>query len=200
MSEKMRKVFIMTATALIIIILGLACAVNTEAAEKYPYTKVTGTDGHFVEEWAGMSFVLLESDHFPGLYWTRRSSDGWLTLQKLADDPVSAGQVFYFNRKVTVRTPGEEYGSHYERTKWHRVCCAQDTYTWLTQRSDGFYFGTYRDFLDRPEGILDPPEQLWRIRLVKDNGTYQVIRLSSMTEVGAAASGWGEARPRNYPW
>ena len=195
MSKTMRTVFITMA----FIILALACAVNTEAAEQYPYTKVTGTDGHFTDERMGMSFVLLESDHFPGLYWTRRASDGWLTLQKLSDDPVSAGQVFYFDREIMVKTPGEKYGFHYERTKWHRVCAAQSTYTWLTQRSDGFYFGKMK-MLNTDEGIQDAPEQLYRIRLVKDKGAYQIIRLSCMTGTGAAAAGWGEARPRAYPW
>ena len=195
----MKKITAIIIGAAIIIILGLACAQNTHAAEQYPYTKVTGTDGHFVEEWAGMSFVLLESDHFPGLYWTRRSSDGWLTLAKLADDPLSAGQVFYFNRSLQTKDPSYRYGVQWEKGIWHEVCSPQSTYTWLEVRKTGFYFGTYKT-RDIESGIVNVPEQLWRIRLVKDNGTYQVIRLSSMTEVGAAAAGWGEARPRAYPW
>lgn len=40
MSETMRKVFIMTATALAIIILGLACAQNTEAAERLSMVRI----------------------------------------------------------------------------------------------------------------------------------------------------------------
>jgi hypothetical protein len=195
----MKKIMTITITAIVIIIMGLACAQNTEAAEQYPYTRVTGTDGHFVEEWAGMSFVLLESDHFPGMYWTRRSSDGWLTLQKLADDPLSAGQVFYFNRSLQVKDPSYRYGVQWEKGIWHEVCSPQSTYTWLEVRQTGFYFGTYKT-RNAETGIVNVPEQLWRIRLIKDNGTYQVIRLSSMSKVGAAAAGWGEARPRDYPW
>ena len=185
--------------ALIIIILGLACAVNTEAAEKYPYTKVTGTDGHFTNEKLGISCVLLESDHFPGLYWTRRSSDGWLTLQKLAKDPVAAGQVFVFERDVQIKVPTATYSTQWERDKWHAVRCLQDDYTYLTIRNDGFYFRQL-EWTDAASGYQNPSTQLWRVRLVKDNGAYQVIRLSSMSKVGAAASGWGEARPRDYPW
>lgn len=182
-----------------IIIMGLAFAQNAHAAEKYPYTKITGTDGHFVDEKMGMSFVLLECDHFPGRYWTRRPSDGWLHLAKLAKDPVAAGQVFCFGRNVQVKTPGDPYGSHWERGKWHTVYCAQDTLTWLTQRNDGFFFGTY-EMLDKESGYLNAPNQLWRLRLVRDKGSYQVIRISSMTKYGAAAGGWGEARPRSVPW
>lgn len=196
----MKKITAIIIGAAIIIIMGLACAVNTEAAEKYPYTKITGTDGHFVNEKLGISCVLLESDHFPGRYWTRRSSDGWLTLQKLAKDPVAAGQVFVFERDVQIKVPNSEYGTHWERDKWHTVRCLQDEYNlYLTVRSNGFYFG-HLEWTHAASGYQNPSSQLWRLRLVKDNGTYQVIRLSSMTKNGAAAAGWGEARPRDYPW
>ena len=195
----MKKITSLIIGALIIIILGLACAVNTEAAEKYPYTKVTGTDGHFANEKLGISCVLLECDHFPGLYWTRRSSDGWLTLQKLAKDPVAAGQVFVFERDVQIKVPTATYSTQWERDKWHTVRCLQDDYTYLTVRPDGFYFDAL-EWRHASSGYQNPSSQLWRLRLVKDKGSYQVIRLSSMTKVGAAAAGWGEARPRAYPW
>lgn len=195
----MKKITSLIIGALIIIILGLACAVNTEAAEKYPYTKVTGTDGHFANEKLGISCVLLECDHFPGLYWTRRSSDGWLTLQKLAKDPVAAGQVFVFERDVQIKVPTATYSTQWERDKWHTVRCLQDDYTYLTVRPDGFYFDAL-EWTHASSGYQNPSSQLWRLRLVKDKGSYQVIRLSSMTKVGAAAAGWGEARPRAYPW
>ena len=199
MSKTMRRIFIITATALIIIILGLACAVNTEAAEQYPYTKVTGTDGHFTNEKLGISCVLLESDHFPGMYWTRRPSDGWLTLQKLAKDPVAAGQVFVFERDVQIKNPSATYSTQWERDKWHTVRCLQEDYVYLTIRQDGFYFRQL-EWTDASSGYQNPSTQLWRVRLVKDKGSYQVIRLSSMSKVGAAAAGWGEARPHDYPW
>jgi len=194
MSKTMRTVFIVMA----IILIGLAYAQNTEAAE-YPYTKVTGTDGHFVNEKLGISCVLLECDHFPGLYWTRRSSDGWLTLQKLAKDPVAAGQVFVFERDVQIKVPTATYSTQWERDKWHTVRCLQDDYVYLTIRQDGFYFRQL-EWTDAASGYQNPSSQLWRLRLVKDNGAYQVIRLSSMSKVGAAAAGWGEARPHDYPW
>ena len=195
----MKKITAIIIGAAIIILMGLACAVNTEAAEQYPYTKVTGTDGHFVNEKLGISCVLLESDHFPGLYWTRRSSDGWLTLQKLADDPVSTGQVFVFERDVQIKVPSATYSTQWEREKWHTVRCLQDDYTYLTVRQDGFYFGVL-EWTHATSGYQNPSSQLWRLRLVKDKGAYQVIRLSSMSKAGAAAAGWGEARPRDYPW
>ena len=195
MSKTMRTVFIVMA----IILIGLAYAQNTEAAEKYPYTKITGTDGHFVNEKLGISCVLLECDHFPGLYWTRRSSDGWLTLQKLAKDPVAAGQVFVFERDVQIKNPSATYSTQWERDKWHMVRCLQDDYTYLTIGQDGFYFRQL-EWTDASSGYQNPSTQLWRVRLVKDAGAYQVIRLSSMSKVGAAAAGWGEARPRDYPW
>lgn len=192
------RAFIITAT--IIILMGLACAVNTEAAEKYPYTKVTGTDGHFVNEKLGISCVLLECDHFPGRYWTRRSSDGWLTLQKLAKDPVAAGQVFVFERDVQIKNPSATYSTQWERDKWHTVRCLQDDYnSYLTICSNGFYFRQL-EWTRAASGYQNPSTQLWRVRLVKDNELYQVIRLSSMSKNGAAAAGWGEARPRDYPW
>ena len=195
----MKKFMTLIITATIIILMGLACAVNTHAADKYAYTKITGTDGHFMNEKLGISCVLLESDHFPGRYWTRRPADGWLTLQKLAKDPVAAGQVFVFERDVQIKVPNSEYGTQWERDKWHTVRCLQDEYTYLTVRNDGFYFRQL-EWTDASSGYQNPNTQLWRLRLAKDNGTYQVIRLSSMSKVGAAAAGWGEARPRDYPW
>ena len=71
MSKTMKTVFIVMA----IIIIGLACAVNTEAAERYPYIKASGTNGHFEGEDFYTKGVLLECDRFPGRYWTKRTSD-----------------------------------------------------------------------------------------------------------------------------
>ena len=194
MERKTKKLLILMG---LIVTMIVAMAMPATAGERYPYLKATGTDGYWEGEWAGMQGVLLECEHFRGRYWTRRASDGWLTLQKLADDPVAAGQVFNFDRSIQVLTPGDPHGSHWERGKWHKICCAQSTYSWLEQRSDGFFFGTYR-MLDKSEGILNAPEQLWRIRVVRDEGTYQVIRLSSMSGYGAAAAGWGEAIPHEW--
>jgi len=179
------------------IIMCMMTAAPAAAGQRFPYLKATGTDGYWEGEWAGMQGVLLECEHFRGRYWTRRSSDGWLTLAPLADDPIAAGQVFNFNRDLQVKTPGDPYGSHWEKGKWHVVCCAQSTYSWLEVRQTGFYFGTYK-MLDKDEGMLNAPEQLWRIRVIRDEGAYQVIRLSSMTKNGAAAAGWGEAIPHEW--
>lgn len=190
MSKSMRTAFIVMA----IIIIGLACAVNTHAAERYPYIKVTSTNGHFTNEDFYTSGILLECDHFPGRYWTRRSSDGWLTLAPLADDPVSAGQVFQFDRTNAVYTPGDKYGAHYEHGQWHQIVALNSPRKWLTVRPDGFYFDTLAFNSDGSHRDA----QLWRIRIIEDNGLYQVIRLSSKTANGAAAAGWGECRPHAY--
>ena len=189
----MKKITAIIIGALAIIILGLACAVNTEAAERYPYIKATSTNGHFTNEDYYTSGILLECDHFPGRYWTRRS-DGWLTLAPLADDPMASGQVFMFDRTNAVYNPGDKYGSHYEHGQWHQIVALNGPRKWLTVRPDGFYFdnlvfnsdGSHKDV------------QLWRIRIVSDKGAYQVVRLSSKTENGAAAAGWGPARPHAY--
>jgi hypothetical protein len=180
--------------ALAIIILGLACAVNTEAAERYPYIKATSTNGYFEGEDFYTSGILLECDHFPGRYWTRRSSDGWLTLAPLADDPMAAGQVFMFDRTNAVYTPGDKYGAHYEHGQWHQIIAVNSPRKWLTVRPDGFYFDT----LAFNDDGSHRDAQLWRIRIISDKGTYQVVRLSSKTGNGAAAAGWGECRPRAY--
>ena len=194
MGRKTKKLLVMICMIAVLI---AAMAMPAAAGERYPYLKATGTDGYWVDEWAGMRGVLLESEHFRGMYWTRRGSDGWLNLQKLSDDPIAAGQVFTFNRDLQVKDPKYLYGVKWEKGKWHTVCCAQNTYSWLEVRPTGFYFGTYR-MLDKDEGILNAPEQLWRIRVVRDEGAYQVIRLSSMTKCGAAAAGWGEAIPHGW--
>lgn len=180
--------------AAIIIILGLACAVNTHAAERYPYIKATGTNGHFEGEDFYTTGILLECDHFPGRYWTRRSSDGWLTLAPLADDPMAAGQVFMFDRTNAAYAPGDEYGAHYEHTQWHQIVALNSPRKWLTVRPDGFYF----DALAFSDNGSHKDTQLWRIRIISDKGTYQVVRLSSKTGNGAAAAGWGPARPHEY--
>ena len=193
MSKTMKRIFIMMATAIIIIILGLACAVNTHAAERYPYIKATNTNGHFEGEEFYTTGVLLECDHFPGRYWTRRP-DGWLTLAPLADDPLSAGQVFQFDRTNAVYTPGDKYGAHYEHGQWHQIIAVNSPRKWLTVRPDGFYFDTLAFNSDGSHR----DSQLWRIRIISDKGAYQVVRLSSKTNNGAAAAGWGETRPRKY--
>ena len=194
MGRKTKKLLVMICMIAAMI---AAMAMPAAAGERYPYLKATGTDGYWVDEWAGMRGVLLESEHFRGLYWTRRASDGWLTLQKLADDPIAAGQVFNFNRDLQVKDPSYRYGVKWEKGMWHEICCAQNTYSWLEVRQDGFYFGKYKT-RDVTSGIVNAPEQLWRIRVVRDAGAYQVIRLSSMTKNGAAAAGWGEAIPHGW--
>lgn len=195
MGRKTKTLLVMLCMITTIIV---AMALPAVAGERYPYIKATGTDGHFEGEWAGTQSVLLECEHFRGRYWTRRPSDGWLYLAKLADDPVEAGQVFNFERNVQVLTPGDPHGAHWERGKWHLVCAARrSAYSWLEARPGGFYFGSLR-FTDNQSGILNAPEQLWRIRVIRDEGAYQVIRLSSMTKNGAAASGWGEAIPHEW--
>lgn len=189
----MKKYMTITITAIIIIIMGLACAVNTEAAERYPYIKASGTNGHFTNEDFYTSGILLECDHFPGRYWTRRS-DGWLTLAPLADDPLAAGQVFMFDRTNAVYTPGDKYGAHYEHGQWHQIVALNGPRAWLTVRQDGFYFD---DLVFNSDGS-HKDAQLWRIRIIEDNGLYQVIRLSSKTGNGAAAAGWGPTRPHEW--
>ena len=197
MKTKQRKARRAILAITLVMIMCMMTAMPAAAAQRFPYLKATGTDGYWNGEWAGMQGVLLECEHFRGRYWTRRSSDGWLTLAPLADDPIAAGQVFNFNRNLQVKTPGDPYGSHWEKGKWHVVCCAQSTYSWLEVRQTGFYFGTYK-MLDKDEGMLNAPEQLWRIRVIRDEGAYQVIRLSSMTRNGAAAAGWGDAIPHEW--
>ena len=180
--------------AFIIILMGLACAVNTEAAERYPYIKATGTNGHFDGEVMYTQGILLECDHFPGRYWTRRASDGWLTLAPLADDPMAAGQVFMFDRTNAIYTQGDKYGAHYEHTQWHQIVALNSPRKWLTVRPDGFFFDTLAFNSDGSHRDA----QLWRIRIISDKGAYQVVRLSSKTGNGAAAAGWGECRPHEY--
>ena len=178
-------------------IMCMMTAVPAAAGQRFPYLKATGTDGYWVDEWAGMRGVLLESEHFRGMYWTRRASDGWLTLQKLSDDPIAAGQVFIFNRDLQTKDPSSPYGVQWIKGSWHEISCAQSTYSWLEVKQDGFYFGKYKT-RDVTSGVVNVPEQLWRIRVIRDEGAYQVIRLSSMTKNGAAAAGWGEAIPHEW--
>ena len=194
MGRKTKKLLVMICMIAAMIV---AMAMPAAAGERYPYLKATGTDGYWEGEWAGMQGVLLECEHFRGRYWTRRPSDGWLTLQKLADDPIAAGQVFLFDRSLQTKDPSYPYGVQWEKGMWHTVCCAQSTYSWLEVRQNGFYFGTYRT-RNADTGIVNVPEQLWRIRVIRDEGAYQVIRLSSMTQNGAAAAGWGEAIPHEW--
>lgn len=194
MGRKTKKLLVMICMIAALI---AAMAMPAAAGERYPYLKATGTDGYWVDEWAGMRGVLLESEHFRGMYWTRRASDGWLTLQKLSDDPIAAGQVFNFNRSLQTKDPSFPYGVQWIKGSWHEICCAQSTYSWLEVRKEGFYFGKYKT-RNVESGIVNVPEQLWRIRVVRDEGAYQVIRLSSMTKNGAAAAGWGEAIPHGW--
>ena len=194
MGRKTKKLLVMICMIAAMI---AAMAMPAAAGERYPYLKATGTDGYWVDEWAGMRGVLLESEHFRGKYWTRRASDGWLTLQKLADDPIAAGQVFNFNRSLQTKDPSVPYGVQWIKGSWHEICCAQSTYSWLEVRQDGFYFGKYKT-RNATTGVVNVPEQLWRIRVIRDEGPYQVIRLSSMTKNGCAAAGWGEAIPHGW--
>lgn len=201
MKTKQRKAFRAITAIVLAAIMCMMMAMPAAAAQRFPYLKATGTDGYWVDEWGGMRGVLLECKQFRGRYWTRRASDGWLTLAPLADDPIAAGQVFNFNRSLQTKDPSFPYGVQWIKGSWHEICCAQSTYSWLEVRQNGFYFGTYRT-RNTDTGAVNVPEQLWRIRVVGEgsdgNGAYQVIRLSSMTKNGCAAAGWGEAIPHGW--
>lgn len=193
----MKKTLATIFTAIVIVLMALACAVNTEAAEqRFPYDKITKTNGRFVSEDRYTSGVLLECEHFPGKYWTMRKSDGWLYLAKLAKDPVSAGQVFVFRRSETVASPGDPYGSHNEHNQWHSVYVATTPLRWLTQEPNGFFLTDLR-FGDGP-GVIELPEQQWRLKLIRTEGDHQVIRVVCRTGLSAAAAGWGECIPHEW--
>lgn len=186
-----RKIFALILAAAMLI----AMAMPAAAAQRYPYERITKTNGHFISEELYASWVLLECERFPGKYWTMRS-DGWLYLAKLAKDPVAAGQVFVFDRTETVLTAGDKYGSHYEHNQWHLVHTARSPMRWLTQRKEGFYF----DPLDFREGtgVLNLPEQQWRLKLVRTEDGHQVIQVICRTKLTAAAAGWSPCIPHEY--
>lgn len=175
-------------------IMCMMTAAPAAAGQKYPYIKATGTNGHFEGEAFYTQGILLECEHFRGKYWTRRKSDGWLYLAKLAKDPMEAGQVFLFDRTNAVYTPGDKYGAHYEHTRWHQIIAENSPRGWLSKQKNGFYFG---DLAFNNDGS-DKDEILWSIRVVKNAGAYQVIRIICKSGTSAAAAGWGEAIPHEW--
>ena len=114
MSEKMRKVFIMTATALIIIILGLACAVSTEAAT-VKYAKN-------VSDFGSAHRYVLEAAEYPKSStkkidgWVATpDANGWMGLKKYnASTAESKHQIWRISNFVWNSYPdgGGYYGDH----------------------------------------------------------------------------------------
>ena len=101
-----------------------------------------------------------------------------------------------FRRQETVATPGEKYGSHLEHNEWHLVYTSTTPMKWLEQRPDGVYFGTLR-YLEGT-GVLNPPEQQWRLKLIRTENGHQVIKVVCRTKLAAAAAGWSETIPHEY--
>ena len=97
MSETMKKVFIMTATALIIIILGLACAVNTEAAT-VKYVKSISEivpEGEYILE--AVEYPKSQTKKIPG-YVATPDANGWMGLKKyVASTAESKHQIWHIS-------------------------------------------------------------------------------------------------------
>ena len=109
MNETMRRIFIMMATAIIIIIMGLACAVNTEAAT-VKYAKSVG-DFNYSHRY------VLEAAEYP-MSQTKKvdewvatpNSTGWMDLKKYTESTAdSKHQIWYIDNHEQQLTDGIFY-------------------------------------------------------------------------------------------
>ena len=81
MNETMRRIFIMMATAIIIIIMGLACAVNTEAATGGYVKSISEIvpEGEYILE--AVEYPKSQTTKIPG-YVATPDANGWMGLKK----------------------------------------------------------------------------------------------------------------------
>ena len=159
MSEKMRKVFIMTATALIII-LGLACAVNTEAATGKYVKSISEIvpEGEYILE--AVEFPKSSATKIPG-YVATPDANGWMGLKKyVASKAESKHQVWHISNRAY------DYQLGYVTTSTYTITNEDPLPYWsnafmgraVTYTSKGFYrqeeiygeFGTMYEHWNSP--------------------------------------------------
>ena len=107
MSETMRRIFIMMATAIIIIIMGLACAVNTEAATGKYVKSISEIvpEGEYILE--AVEYPKSQTKKIPG-YVATPDANGWMSLKKyVASTAKAKHQIWNISNRVYDYQMGE---------------------------------------------------------------------------------------------
>ena len=141
MSETMKRIFIMTATALIIIILGLACAVNTEAATGKYVKSISEIvpEGEYILE--AVEFPKSSATKIPG-YVATPDANGWMGLKKyVASTAESKHQIWHISNRAY------DYQLGYVTTSTYTITNSDPLPYWsnafmgraITYTSKGFY-------------------------------------------------------------
>ena len=182
MSETMKKVFIMTATALIIIILGLACAVNTEAATvKYAKSVSDFNYNHrYVLE--AVEYPKSSTTKIPG-YVATPDANGWMGLKKYsASTAESKHQIWYIDNHEQQLKNGAYYPvttSTYTITNTDPLSPGSNAFMGraITYTSKGFYrqkeiYGTFNPCY---EHFSSPAQRFKIVKVRTDAKTGRVI-------------------------
>ena len=107
MSETMRRIFIMLATAIIIIIMGLACAMNTEAATNKYVKSISEIvpEGEYILE--AVEYPKSQTKKIPG-YVATPDANGWMGLKKyVASTAKAKHQIWHISNRVYDYQMGE---------------------------------------------------------------------------------------------
>ena len=141
MSETMRRIFIMMATALIIILMGLACAVSTEAATGKYVKSISEIvpEGEYILEAVG--FPKSSTTKIPG-YVATPDANGWMGLKKyVASTAESKHQIWHISNRAY------DYNSGWVTTTTYTITNEDPLPYWsnafmgraITYTSKGFY-------------------------------------------------------------
>ena len=197
MSEKMRKVFIMTATALIIIILGLACAVNTEAATGKYVKNISEIvpEGEYILE--AVEYPKSQTTKIPGYVATPNAS-GWMDLKKyVASTAESKHQIWHISNRAY------DYRLGYVTTSTYTITNEDPLPYWsnafmgraITYTSKGFYRQEeiYGEFGTMYEHWNSPAQRYKIVKVRTDAKTGRVIFKFVNVKSGKAMAAGGYA-------
>ena len=179
MSETMRRIFIMMATAIIIIIMGLACAVNTEAATGKYVKSISEIvpEGKYILE--AVEYPKSQTKKIPG-YVATPDSTGWMGLKKyVASTAEAKHQIWHISNWVYDYDIGEMTLPTYTITNedplpyWSNAFMGRA----VTYTSKGFYRQKeiYGEFGTMYEHWNSPAQRFKIVKVRTDAKTGRVI-------------------------
>ena len=206
MSKTMRRIFIMTATALIIIILGLACAVNTEAATVKYAKNVSDIDYYHSYVLEAAEYPKSSTKKIDGWVATPDST-GWMGLKKYNASTAKANhQLWDISNHAYDYELGEVIAPDYDITNPDPLPYWSNDFMWraVTYTPKGFYRQNeiFEDFGTMYEHF-NSPAQRWKIvkvRTDKKTGRAVFKFLNSKSGKALAAGGYAFFYVRIEPW
>ena len=206
MSETMRRIFIMMATAIIIIIMGLACAVNTEAATGGYVKSISEIvpEGEYILE--SVEFPKSQTTKIPG-YVATPDANGWMGLKKYnASTAQEKHQIWAISNHVYDYNLGSLIAPDYDISNADPLPTWSNDFMWkaVTYTSKGFYrqdeiFGEFGTMYEH----FNSPAQRWKIVKVRtDAKTGRTVFkfINQKSGKALAAGGYAFFYVRIEPW